>query len=374
MDRAIDPRFVTEHLAQAAERLRAQRVDGLLVYAPANIRGFTGTPLGPSDRLVCAWITRSGQSVLICPRFEAPEPTTLSPGVSVRTWDEHENPFAIAADSAGELGIAAGTLLLDGETSLTTRRGLEAALPRATLREDGGIIAAVRAIKSAGECDTIAAACGRVGRLYGEIGRRLRAGECEQALARDAAAALGDGELSQGLPMVQGGPNAAVPHRAPGERALCEGDCVVVDFVLRIEGYHGDMTRTFVVGRPSEKMRSAYRAVRAAQRAALAAIRPGMTCESIDAAARRAIDEAGFGRAFFHRTGHGIGLDCHEPPYLVAGNTTRLSPGHCVTVEPGIYLPGEFGIRIEDCAVVTPEGHRVLSAGVPTDVSKALEG
>jgi D-alanyl-D-alanine dipeptidase len=174
--------------------------------------------------------------------------------------------------------------------------------------------------------------------------------------------------------LIQGGESASVPHQATGRRRFRDGDAVVVDLVCRRNSYLGDMTRTFAIGRPEADVRRAYAVVRSAQRAALEAVRPGVTCEAVDRAARVVIERAGLGEYFVHRLGHGIGLDGHEPPYFVDGSRRRLAPGMCVTVEPGVYVPGRFGVRIEDVVAVTPDGCEILTRMIPTDVSEAFEG
>jgi len=372
-DVAISPRLVRQHVEYAIPLLAGESADGLLLFSPANILGFTGVPLQPGDRLVCGLLAQSGDVVLVCPAFEAPEPASLPPKTSVVTWQEHEDPYATTAAAAERIGLAKGTILLDPQTWTDAQRRISKALPKATLTEDPGLLRTVRITKSADEIEAIADSCRRVGRIYAQIAALIKPGITEIDLAFQAVAALGDNARLRELPMVQSGPNAAVPHRSTGERALAEGDCVIVDYYQPNQAYWGDMTRTFAVGRPDDEARRAYHAVRDAQRAAIAACRPGVECEDIDRAARKVIEDAGFANHFIHRLGHGIGLDGHEPPYLVRGNDERLAPGMCVTIEPGIYVPGKFGIRIEDVVTITDAGCRVLSSEVQTDVSDAFD-
>jgi Xaa-Pro aminopeptidase len=174
--------------------------------------------------------------------------------------------------------------------------------------------------------------------------------------------------------MIQSGPNAAVPHNPTGERALQEGDAIVVDSVIRVDGYNNDLTRTYALGAPSPRAKEAYKAVRKAQAAAIDAARPGVECGELDRIARQVITEAGFGEYFLHRLGHGMGIECHEPPYLVGGNTEKLRAGMCMSVEPGIYARGEFGIRIEDDILISDDGCEVIRGELPTDVTAAFDG
>ena len=213
------------------------------------------------------------------------------------------------------------------------------------------------------------AAAQDTGRIYSAISDVLRPGISELDALAEAMERLRSARVTRWGDLVQSGPSASIPHQRTGRRVVQRGDAVIVDFVAQREGYLGDMTRTFAVENVSDEICRAYGVVRDAQAAAIEAIKPGVTCEAVDAAARRVIEAAGLGDFFVHRTGHGIGLDVHEAPYLVPGNKTPLAPGMVVTVEPGVYLPGRFGIRIEDVVAVTEGGHDVLSRDVPTDVS-----
>lgn len=369
---AIDSRVVREHIERIRPLLAERDAGGVLLFTPANILGFTGAPLGPTDRIVCGLVSRDGAAALVCPAFEAPSPRALPSATTVFTWLEDQNPYEAIVQAVRRLGLERGTILLDPAVWIEVQRRLAQMMPSVTWREDDGAISAVRQVKSALEIEAIAGACRRVGRIYAEIRKRLSPGVTELELAGQAVFGMGNGSLSGALPLTQSGPNAAIPHHPTSDRALSDGDCLVVDYVLAVSGYHGDMTRTFAVGRPGDKCRAAYRAVRAAQRAAIEAARPGATCESVDAAARAVIEKAGFGAYFVHRLGHSIGLDCHEAPFFVQGNRAKLLPGMCLTIEPGVYVPGEFGVRIEDVVAITDSGCQILSDGVPTDVSEAF--
>lgn len=369
---AIDPHIVRQLRQRTMSRLK--RDEALLFFHPSNILGFVGVPLAPSDRLVCGLMNARGQTALICPAFEAPSPTALPENTIVLTWTEHEDPFQTVSNAARKLGVERGAILLDDRCWTQTQRALTAAMPETRLCDDPGIMVAARMCKSAEEVEAIARACQRVGALYAEVEKRIAPGVSEIGLAVESLAALPDGESLRALPLIQAGSNAATPHRPTGRRLLEDGDCVIVDFYAPRQGYWGDMTRTLAVGRPSDEARSAYRAVRDAHRAGIAACRPGVACEDVDRAARSVIENAGLGEYFIHRLGHGIGLDGHEPPYLVRGNRMPLEAGMCVTVEPGVYVPQQFGIRIEDVVVVTEDGCRVLSGEVPVDLSPVFDG
>ncbi len=365
----ISPSIVGQHIDAASAALAMQNADGLLLFRETNILAFAGVPLGPSDRLICALLSRDGGIAFIVPAFEAEMAGGLPPGGRLVPWEEHEDPYAAVARGAAELGIERGRILLDGYTWLDAHRRLKAALPKATLDPDHGLIERIRIVKSDEEIDAIRAGCEDTGKIFPLVRDRLRPGVCESELAAELLTKLRAAGVQPVGELFQGGPSASVPHKPTGRRTFCDGEAVIVDFWCRHEGYFGDMTRTFALGRPDDEVRRAYRLVRDAQRAAIARIRPGAPCEEIDRTARSLIEAGGLGKYFCHRLGHGIGLDIHEPPYLVGGNTLRLEPGMCVTVEPGVYVPGRFGIRIEDVVVVTAEGCEVLSGSIRTDFS-----
>ena len=372
MPEAINPEFVVQHVAQAADRLGRRGCDGLLIFRDSNILAFCGVPLAPSDRLVCGLMNRHKQVAVILPAFEAQAAQNSDCLDFIVTLEEHEDPYAAVATAAGRLGIGSGTVVLDGHTWVEAWRRLHAALPKAKLVADTGIIESVRIKKTPSEIEAVRAACRDTGKVYPLAADCLRVGASEIAVGQEIARQVGsDGYALKGQ-LIQGGETASVPHRPSGERVFQAGDAVVVDCVCARGSYHGDITRTFALGEPAEEVRRAYAVVREAQRTAIQLVRPGVTCEAVDRAARDVIDRAGLGPYFSHRLGHGVGLDGHEPPYLVQGNRQILEPGMCVTVEPGVYVPGRFGIRIEDVVAVTESGCEILSDSVLTDVSEAF--
>jgi Xaa-Pro dipeptidase len=370
---AISAELVEQHLERAADLLAAHAVDGLFVFRNTNILAFCGVPLAPGDRLVCGLVNADGRAAAVVPAFEAPLLGGLSPGIQLVTWEEHEDPYAAVAEAARLLGITSGTIFLDGHTWTEIQTRLQDVLPGVSLHQDAGVIEAVRITKSPEEIEAICAAARDTCRIYPLVAKRLRAGISEGELGRDVLNQLRGAGLSPWGDLIQGGETASVPHQTAGSRLFQDGDAVIVDFVCQKEGYLADMTRTFALGRPDGDIRRAYAVVRDAQRAAFEAVRPGVTCASVDHAARAVIQRAGLGEYFIHRVGHGIGLDVHEPPYLVRGNQECLKPGMCVTIEPGVYVPGRFGIRIEDVVTVTEDGHQRLTNSVPTDVSEVFK-
>jgi Xaa-Pro aminopeptidase len=221
---------------------------------------------------------------------------------------------------------------------------------------------ALRVVKSPDEIEHLRAAGAAVDRVVDRLAAMRFTGRCEQELATAVARmTVDEGSDAATFQIVASGPNSASPHHESGPRPIEQGDSVVVDFGGKVGGYCSDTTRTFHVGEPSAEYREVYSVVRAAQQAGVEAARPGVPAEDVDAAARKVIADAGYGAYFIHRLGHGIGLDVHEDPYLVAGNASPLEPGMTFSVEPGIYLPGRFGIRIEDIVACTPDGAERLN-------------
>lgn len=373
IDTHIPPKIVKENQTRLIELMARDGFDAVVVFHPSNMLALVGTPHASSDRLTCAVVTRAAGVHVICPAFEHPGLTAAEPHATIHTWLEHEDPYRVLADRLGDAGLAGGRVGVDGRTWLAAWRRFCDVLDPAHLCDGEALLREVRLIKTPGVQDALRRAHDRGERVFLELGRLIEPGISELDLARRVAAVFAD----QGLavhPYIQSGPNGAVPHHETGQRKLQPGDTIVVDSVTLTDGFHNDLTRTFAIGDPGPKAREAYRTVRAAQQAAIDAARPGLTCAQLDAAAREVIEQAGFGEFFVHRLGHGIGIEVHEPPYLVGGNEEPLRPGMCVTVEPGIYVPGAFGIRIEDEILITDTGCERIAGQLPTDVSDAFAG
>ena len=240
--------------------------------------------------------------------------------------------------------------------------GLQAALPEARYVSMTESLPMLRAVKDATEIERLAAAGAAVDASFEDIAGVRFAGRREREIAADLAGFLrAHGHSQVDFTVVGSGPNGANPHHDVSERTVEEGDMVVLDFGGLRDGYASDITRTVHVGAPTDEEREVYDVVRRAQQAAFDAVRPGVACQDVDRAARRVIEDAGYGEHFVHRVGHGIGLSIHEPPYMVEGETRAIEPGMCFSVEPGIYLPGRFGVRIEDIVVATEDGGRRLN-------------
>jgi Xaa-Pro dipeptidase len=349
---------------EKARRLIAEhKFDALFVGGGTNLLYFTKVGWWLSERVFGVLISAKKDPIWVCPAFEVERAKELVPaGQEIRTWEEHESPYALIGGVLKDLGAATGRLATAPDLRAFEVHGLKRTLASAEIVDGAPITEGCRGVKTAKEIAYMDLA-NRITKLaYREGFKTLREGMTTRDLAGAIAAAtqkLG----SQGGGGPQFGPNTAFPHGSQVQRTLQPGDAVLVDGGCGIEGYRSDVTRTVVFGKPTDKQKKVWDIVRKAQKAALAAAKPGATCESVDRAARKVVEDAGYGpgyKYFAHRLGHGIGMEGHEYPYLVKGNTLKLEPGMTFSNEPGIYIYGEFGIRHEDCMVVTETGARHL--------------
>ena len=338
-------------------------VDQVLLSIGADLPYFTGYEAMPLERLTMLVVGRDSDVVLVVPQLEAPRVERGS--FAIRPWSETEDPLGIV----GDLCKGAGSVAIGDQTWASFLLGLQERLPKTTFQSATPLTRHLRARKDPDEIERLRAAAAGVDRVVQRLlGVQFR-GRTERDLARQVTAMTLEEDHDQALFwIVASGPNSASPHHEPGERMIDTGDLVVLDFGGRHGGYCSDSTRTFSVGEPSTGQREVHEVVHRAQQAATTAVRPGISAEAVDREARRVIDDAGYGEYFIHRTGHGIGLEGHEHPYLVEGNQESLEPGMCFSIEPGIYLPGQFGVRIEDIVTVTGTGVEVLN-----NSSRALE-
>jgi Xaa-Pro aminopeptidase len=349
---------------EKAKRLLAEHgFDALFVGGGTNLLYFTKVGWWLSERVFGVVLNRKKDPVWVCPAFEVKRAGELVPaGQEIRTWEEHESPYAVIGGILKDLGAAAGKLATAPDLRAFEVHGLRRTLRGAEVVDGAPVTEGCRGVKTAKEIAYMDLA-NRITKLaFREGFKTLRAGMTTRDLAGAISGATQKlGSSGGGGP--QFGPNTAFPHGSQVQRTLAEGDAVLVDGGCGVEGYRSDVTRTVVFGTPSDKQRRVWDIVRKAQAAALKAARPGATCESVDLAARKVVEDAGFGpgyKYFGHRLGHGIGMEGHEYPYLVKGNALKLEPGMTFSNEPGIYIYGEFGIRVEDCMVVTEDGARHL--------------
>jgi Xaa-Pro aminopeptidase len=341
----------------AARRAVADAGADALVCGPGRtLRYLTGVDESPSERLFLLFVSTSRDPAFVVPEL-AVEGLDSAPVDDVRTWGDDAGPDA-ALDGLLD-DIDPDSLLVGDRLWATVLLDLQSRLPAATFDPAGPVVASLRRRKDGAERDALRRAAEAADAAMRDVRELDAVGRTEADLASyvtDRLAAHG-GEGVAFDPIVAAGPNGADPHHAGGDREIRPGDPVVLDFGTRVEGYVSDQTRTVVFdGDPPEGFERVHDVVREAQAAGIEAVEPGATTDDVDAAARAVVEDAGYGEAFVHRTGHGVGLDVHEEPYVVAGDGTRLEPGMAFSVEPGVYLPGRFGVRIEDVVLVTEDG------------------
>ena len=343
-------------MRRAAADAVAAGLDGLVITPGPDLVWLTGyRPTAITERLTALVLAPGRQPTLLLPRLERAdaEAAVAAPSLTIVDWTDGEDPFALLGAFVGPratMGIADSAWALH-------LLGLQAAVPGSAFRALTQSLPMLRAVKDHDELARLAAAGAAADATYEQILDVRFAGRTEAAVAADLARLLRElGHEQVDFTVVGSGPNGANPHHEAGERTIVRGDAVVLDFGGLMDGYGSDTTRTVCVGEPSAKVREVHEIVRLAQQAGVDAVRPGVACQEIDRAARAVITDAGYGEQFIHRTGHGIGTTTHEPPYMIEGEEQPLVPGMCFSVEPGIYLTGEFGVRIEDIVSVTETG------------------
>ncbi|MQA81621.1 MAG: M24 family metallopeptidase [Streptosporangiales bacterium] len=349
---------VAERLAQARDALAVSGIGALLVTPSADLRYLVGYDAAALERLTCLVVTVVGEPRLVVPRLEQPaaEASPAGPaGIDIVAWNETDDPYARVASM---LPPSVDRVAVDDHMWAAKVLRFRDAMPGVTQVLAGGVLGPLRMRKGADEVDALREAGAAIDRVHARMSEWLRPGRTEREVGADIERAiLAEGHARVDFVIVGSGPNGASPHHELSDRVIAAGDTVVVDIGgTTTAGYCSDSTRTYALGEPSAEVKEYYGVLQHAQEVACTAVRPGATAESIDAAARTVIADAGFGDYFVHRTGHGIGLESHEPPYLVAGNELPLEPGMAFSVEPGIYLPGRHGARIEDIVVVTETG------------------
>jgi Xaa-Pro dipeptidase len=365
---------MTSQRLEALRRLQvANGVDCVALVPGANLRYFTGLTMHLSERPAVAFLPAEGPPAILLPELEAPAARArLAEEVQLYTYRDEEGHEHLFHQVSEALDLADKRLAVEYlAMRLLEMRRIEQAAPGCLLLATEPWLPELRMAKDEAEL----AAMQRAVEIAEAAMRRLleegamRPGRSEVEVASDLRIAMlregGQGEAF--LPIVVAGPNSASPHAGPSDRPLAEGDLVVIDWGTLCDGYQSDITRTFVVGEPRPEMRQMHEAVLAANQAGRQAVRAGMPARDVDRAARRAIELAGYGEYFIHRTGHGLGLETHEPPYIVEGNLDLLEVGMTFTVEPGVYVPELGGVRVEDDVVVTADGCRSLTT-LPRDL------
>ena len=336
-----------DRIDRARTLMSDRGIGALMLSVGADLPYFTGYEAMPLERLTMLVVAAGRPAALVVPRLEAPRVDDRG-FIEIQPWDESDDPVALAVDLAGSTDRVA----LGDTTWSTFLLQLQAAMPQARFEDASPLTRELRMRKEPAEIAFLRAAAEATDRVVVRLEATRFSGRSESDLAAEVRSmTVEEGHDVATFDIVASGPNAASPHHEPTDRVMQVGDTVVVDFGGRHAGYCSDTTRTFVIGQPSSEVADAYAVLEEAQAAGRAAVAPGVPAESIDAATRRVIDDAGYGDLFFHRTGHGIGLEGHEHPYIVDGNELTLETGMAFSIEPGIYQSGRWGMRIEDIVV-----------------------
>lgn len=369
---AVDERAARQE--KARQLMAANHLDAIVLTAGTSLNYFAGVQWWGSERLFALVSPAKGRPLCVCPAFEegrAREQLAKSPegkDADVRTWQEDQNPYQLLTQGFKDLNISTGTLGLEETTHFVFSDGIAQALPRMKIVSATPVTAGCRMIKSERELELIGLANRVTLEAYRATYQAIHEDMTQPELEKLIAAAytqLGfPGEVD-----ILVGVNSSFPHGSTAPQVIREGTLVMLDDGSTVEGYQSDITRTFVLGKASDKMKQVFEIVHRAQAAALKTARPGVDCQAVDAAARKVISDAGYGpdyKFFSHRVGHGIGMDGHEWPYLVRGNTTPLAPNMTFSDEPGIYIPGEFGVRLEDDMHITENGAELFTPQSPS--------
>jgi Xaa-Pro aminopeptidase len=351
-----DNTVIKSRLRRAQEEMGRQDVDFLFVTPSSDMIYMLGYPAHSSERLTLLGIPRDGEPFVVVPTLEAVRLNDRRDVVDVHPWEETESPTALVARLVE--GGSRSAIAVSDQTWAGFLIKLQEELPEAKFVSGTSVLRELRMIKDEQEIENIRIASAKTDAAWEEFVRTV---SITGLTEREAGEKLADLMSAQGLPrptflIVGSGPNSASPHYITGDRVIQQGDAVVFDFGARWNHYTSDLTRTVFVGEPTEEYTTVYNTVLAANRAAFEAVKPGVACQEIDRAARKVIDDAGYGEYFIHRVGHGLGLDGHEEPYMVEGNDLQLKAGMVFSDEPGIYIPGHFGVRVEDILVCTETG------------------
>ena len=345
--------------SRALERVVDAELAGLVVTPGADLSYLTGYDPMPLERLTALVLAPGADPTLVVPALEAPgaEAAAGIDGIELVPWRDGEDPYELLARR-----MRSGRFAVTDRTWSAHLLALEHATADCLFVAAGRAVPLLRSVKESEEIERLRSVARGADAAFAEVGEVAFAGRRELDVAADLDRLLRThGHETVDFTIVGSGPNSASPHHEPGEREIAAGDAVVMDFGGTAEGYWSDITRTVFVGEPTEEQRRVHAIVREAQQAAFETIRPGVPIQDVDRAARAVIRDAGYGEAFIHRTGHGIGVELHEPPYIVEGNEAPLEVGMTFSDEPGIYLEGRFGVRIEDQVVVTGDGAERLN-------------
>jgi Xaa-Pro dipeptidase len=362
-----------QRLERARQLMRDNKIDALFLAGGTSMNYFTGMRWGNSERLFATVVPVSGKSFCICPSFEegrAREQLNMGPleNADVLTWHEDESPYQLLSVGLKSANITTGTLGIEERTPFVFADSLAQASPGVKLVSATPVTAGCRMIKSAHELELMTIANRATLAVYEAVFHAVAPGMTTQQASNLINLAYGQVGF-RGEASFEVGAYSALPHGSIAPQVIAEGIPVIMDDGCTVEGYQSDITRTFVLGKATDRMKKVFDIVYRTQRAALDTAKPGVPCQNVDAAARKVIADSGFGpdyKFFSHRVGHGIGMDGHEWPYLVRGNKLPLAPSMTFSDEPGIYIPDEFGVRLEDDMYITSDGARLFTPQSPS--------
>ncbi len=353
-------------IARVQNILREERLAAAVLAPTDQMRYLSGWAEGGHERLIAMFVPAEGEPAFVVPAMNLPQARGNPAGVQeVIGWDDAAGWQPAVLGLLARWSVNGRGLAIDDELQSGHLLAIQNLFPGTPCVPAGELMARLREIKSADENSAMRRSGKVTDTVYGNVLGSLREGMTEVELQDAVVATYKQFHTSPEFALICFGANSALPHHHTGNARLKRGDIVVIDIGCRIDGYASDITRTIAFGEPDPEAKNVYEVVFSAHQAAFDRVRPGVSCEEIDEAARSVIEHAGYGDYFVHRTGHGIGLSTHEPPYIVAGNLKPLLEGMCFSDEPGIYLPGRFGVRIENIVTVTADGAKYLNADPP---------
>jgi Xaa-Pro aminopeptidase len=349
-----------QRIAALAQSLEAQGIDCFLAHDPVTMGYLHGFHEGAGERFLTLAVRQNGDVRMICPALS--EAQARRSGIqNVSSWKDGEDPFALFGHLVDDWNLESAIVAVDATMPARMLLDLQSALPAALFRNGESIVSGMMSVKSEEEVERMRAAGKIADEAFTEVAPQLRAGLTEKDVAKLLNEAMSKRGGTPEFCIVAAGKGSAEPHHLNDDTQLKVGEVVLLDFGCDYRGYKSDITRCVALGDPGQKARDVYEIVYRAHMTGRAAIRAGATPESIDAAARKVIEDAGYGPKFFHRLGHGIGSQVHEAPNIVTGNTEPLQAGNCFSIEPGIYLEGEFGIRLENIVTCTASGYESMN-------------
>ncbi|NIQ05909.1 MAG: aminopeptidase P family protein [Candidatus Korarchaeota archaeon] len=351
-----------QRIKACKKRLHEKHLNGCLVLPGPNFQYFTSYTVESFERFMGLFIPLDGEPSLLLPELEADRGRRLSAIQRITSYKDAENIQQVLSSVLSRLNLQSGILGVEGQTPFSTIQLLTKTSAKIQLENVDPILQQLRLTKSEQELEKLRQSSQILEEAISYVLNTSKTGMTEKEVARVVTHRIEDQKGDVPFCLIQSGRNSAIPHHSYGERRIQRNDVLLLDIGCKYEGYVTDISRTVVIGTPSEKMKEVHKIVVEAQKRAIEAVKPDVKAEEIDRKARGYIEEKGYGEQFIHRTGHGLGLEVHEAPFILKGNSQTLEPGMVFTVEPGIYLSGEFGVRVEDNIVVTDEGYENLTS------------